>query len=372
MKLWIEKRKRWRLRSRIDGRKIDVIKDLGIWEPLATEALVDCRKADAAGFVINPKSTTVLTDARAFLKAKKEGTDVPSQNKRIPIEEMCDLLIKHHGPSLKGGVSEHCSSSFYKWRSKIGVIKRAWAGKFSDEINPHDVRDFLGRYETVGTRMKYLRSISHMFSAFEEWNEDSAILSFKVKLPAANPGKKWRKKMKPSEKRELPDTRVLSPEEWAQFRPHCSPRLGAILEMALQRMMRKDDIKNISKLNIHGGNVMGLQQKTGDRYSVPALKSQPTRYDFTNFQQDFRKAQMAAGMDYPVGHPLHFSIKDLRRTGATWAYRYSNKPDIVSISEMLGHRDIATTIRYLHITHADKVAIAAAVDKLAEGNGRQD
>jgi integrase len=93
------------------------------------------------------------------------------------------------------------------------------------------------------------------------------------------------------------------------------------------------------------------------------MVAQPTRYDFTNFKREFHAAQVAVGMDYPTGHPLHFTIKDLRRTGATWAWRETK--DLASISAMLGHKNWSTTKRYLHITDADTAKIAAVMDRLS-------
>lgn len=364
---WVEKRTRWRLRdwaTLASGKRkrTTLVSDLGIWKDPAFEALTDYKRAKQAGFVGIPKCPTFMADVRAFLKAKKDGTDSPNQHQPIPIDEMCALLIKHHGPSLKGGISDHWKSSFYIWRTRVGIINRTWSGKLSSDVNAHHVRDLLAKYKTVGTRMKYLRIISHMFSAFAEWNEQG-ILTRKVLLPAQNPGKLWRTKMKPSEKRELPDTRVLSESEWLNFSQFLSRRAFHICDIALRRFLRRSDIQNICAETLANGTLEGIQEKTGDRYSIPALSNQPVKYDFTNFEKEFHQAQVDAEMNHPVGHPLHFSLRTLRRTGATWAYRKTK--DLVSISAMLGHRDIATTIRYLSITHADKALIAAAMDQMA-------
>lgn len=362
---WIDKRKNFRLRDRINGEITTVVHNLGTWRGVAEDWLVQYRKAVGMGFTFTPP--IVVADIENFLKAKKEGLDSPDQSRRIPIEDMVELYIKHQGPSVKGGIKTGLGSSrsaYYNFCVRARQMKLVWAGKWSDEISKLDVRDWLAKYTSVGTHMKILGTAGHMFRSFADWNEEGNILPFKVRLPAHNPVSKWRKEMKPAQKRELPDTRVLSPQEWAQFRPHLKPRTLAICQLTLKRFLRMADIRAISQLKIVKGIIQGLQEKTGDAYSVPVLSDQPTKYDFTNFKREFLAAQVAAGMDWPADHPLHFSVKDLRRTGARWAY--DETKDLVGISAMLGHRNIKTTIRYLNITDVDKVRIAKAVDKIAD------
>ncbi len=116
--------------------------------------------------------------------------------------------------------------------------------------------------------------------------------------------------------------------------------------------------------------IEGLQAKTGEPFRVPVLDNQPISYDFTNFRNEFHRAQVLAKLDYPVEHPLHFSVRDLRRTGATWAYQATK--DIVGISKMLGHTDLTTTQRYLGIDDTNLDTIAQAVDKVANLDNKLD
>jgi integrase len=167
--------------------------------------------------------------------------------------------------------------------------------------------------------------------------------------------------MKASEKEEIPDDRVLSVDEWHQFAPHLTARAREICQVALGRFLRLSDIKKITKLAIAEGSIKGVQGKTGFAFKIPTIANQPQRYDFTNFRRDFKRAQITAGMNKPANHPLHFSPKDLRRTGATWAYRETR--DLAGISRMLGHRSERTTRRYLHITDVDISAITTVIDR---------
>lgn len=338
---WIEKRRhqdrtiRFRIRDRIDGKKVTVVEDAGIWREIANARLTEYDKGQAA------------SNGNAILAAR-----------RVTIEEACDLFFKHHSPGLT-------ASSARDLGYRLKRIQRIWEGIWLDDITKYHVRDLLAQYRSVGDRLKYLRALTTLFNRFEEWNEDGKVLGFTVKIPLKNPATKWRKEMKPSQKKEHPRERVLTLEEWQKFRPHLTKRAMAICDLALRRFLRTTDIRRITHLSIEGDQIRGLQKKTGEPFLVPTLSKQPKKYDFTNFREEFLLAQIAADMNYPVDHPLHFNVRDLRRTGATWAYKKTK--DLVGISKMLGHTNIKTTIRYLHIDEVNRRAIADAIDEIAGG-----
>jgi len=80
---------------------------------------------------------------------------------------------------------------------------------------------------------------------------------------------------------------------------------------------------------------------------------------------DFKKAQVASEMDWPADDKRHFSPKDLRRTGATWAWR-AHPEDLLKISAMLGHKKLSTTQRYLRIRLVDVQSVADTMDAMAD------
>jgi integrase len=210
--------------------------------------------------------------------------------------------------------------------------------------------------------MRYLETLSSLFGNINQWS-DEKLISPPVVCSEVNPAKQWRSMMKSSHKKEKPRSRVLSPEEWNRFKVHLSVRARAICEIALRRFLRLGDIKRISHLKIKDQRIEGIQQKTHEPYSVPVMENQPQSYDFTNFTKDFRKALVLAGMEFPKNHPLHCTPRDLRRTGATWAYHKTK--DLRSIQKMLGHARLSTTERYLNVTYENLEGIATVVDEMA-------
>jgi integrase len=211
--------------------------------------------------------------------------------------------------------------------------------------------------------MRWIGSLGAMFKGAARWNVLGNILPYKIRLPAYNPFKEWRAEMPAAEKIELPDDRVLEPDEWDKFKGHLTTRARAICEVALRRFLRLADIRQLSHFSKRDAYLQGLQQKTGMEFLVPLIQEGPVKYDFTNFLGDFKKAQVASGMNWPASDKRHFSPKDLRRTGATWAWRGGER--IEKISAMLGHKKISTTQRYLRIRLEDVQSVADTVDKMA-------
>lgn len=369
---WTEKRKaedgstQFRLRDRIGVKRITVIANAGAWKAIADVAKVNYEKAIAQGFSFTPPTTVAAIEE--FLKAKAEGREVNTLARRLPITEMCDTYLKLHGPSLKGGVSDHYRSAYHGIALRMEQIKRFWPKKFADEVGMLDVRDFLGQFQTIGTKMRWIVVLGHMFRIFAVWNDEETVkINGPVRLPAKNPVTRWRSEMKPHEKREIPDNRVLSHAEWEKLCLCLKPRALAISEVALRRFLRLSDIKKISHRAVEHGHIKGVQSKTGDIFKVPVIAEHNQKYDFTNFVREFKDAQVKAGLDYPADHALHFSPKDLRRTGATWYYNETK--DLRGVQKMLGHRKLSTTERYLNITDADVVQVASTMDRLAKING---
>lgn len=357
---WIIKpRNHWLLVERIEGKSTVVVKNLGIHKGWANTMLVHFKDAVTKGFVFTPPIT--VADIEGFLKAKAEGREYGNETRRVSIEELCDLWLLHYGPSLKGKVGGH---PYYCLKVRLGQLKTAWAGRWADTVTLYDVRDLLAGCKQPGTKLRWIGSFGAMFKGAARWNTLGNVLPYKIRLPAYNPFKEWRAEMPAAQKLELPDERVLEPDEWDKFKVYLTSRARAICEIALRRFLRMADIRQLSHHSQRDAYLQGLQEKTGSPFLVPFIQEAPTEYDFTNFLGDFQKAQADAGMDWPADHKLHFSPKDLRRTGATWAWRGGER--IEKISAMLGHKKISTTQRYLRIRLEDVQSVADTVDKMAD------
>jgi integrase len=284
---------------------------------------------------------------------------------RMTVDEACATFEELHAPSLK--TRPDCAPSeqpAYNLKCRLNVIKAAWPGRFFDSITPLEVRDFLNRFDTVGTRMKYLGTLTKMFNSFVEWNEDGE-LKVPVKLPKHNPAKRWRGKMETKDKTELPRNRVLTEQEWNALKQHMTDRCRQVCEVWLFQFLNMADIKQIHRMTVKGQLIEGVREKSGMRYQVPMLDGRPEKYDTTNFEREFHAALVAAKMDYPKDHAMHLTPRDLRRTGATWYYRKAkDNGALEKLRRMLGHSKISTTIRYLGLDDSDMAEAAQVMQDI--------
>jgi hypothetical protein len=126
---WIDRpRGHYRIRDRIDGEICTVVKNAGRWKEIAMARLLEYEKGKAAGTA---------------------GDLLPAS--RLPVGMMCDLNLEHYGPRLKGGKSDHYRAAYYGYRLRMEQIKRAWPGRYADEISDIEVGQFLAQFETPGT-----------------------------------------------------------------------------------------------------------------------------------------------------------------------------------------------------------------------------
>lgn len=83
-------------------------------------------------------------------------------------------------------------------------------------------------------------------------------------------------------------------------------------------------------------------------------------FDFTNLRKRFAAALKAAGV-------TDFRIHDLRHCFATWLGR-ATSGNVGVVKEALGHADIATTMKYLHVIQEDVKSGVSKLPILIEGN----
>jgi integrase len=158
--------------------------------------------------------------------------------------------------------------------------------------------------------------------------------------------------------------RFLSKEEQEKLLAACSPRLLSIVEIALNTGLRKGELLALRWENIDMANRMIRveRSKNGDRRDVPmtdrvvaVLKSIPRRLDspflFANpdgASPDSVSTTWYRALDRSGIKNFHFH--DLRHTFAS--NLVMGGADLRSVQTLLGHRDIAMTMRYAHLSPA--------------------
>ena len=266
---------------------------------------------------------------------------------RIPFSEFAATYIERCISVLKSAKSERDRVQFWvrEFGSRpIGQITRAelqdWQARKRQTCKPATVN-------RVACRLR------HMFNRAVDWEllDQSPMRGIKF-LPENNAR-----------------LRYLSLGECQLLIDSCeAPHLRAIVTVALHTGMRSGEIRNLQwrDLDFATGFLIVRDSKNGESRHIPAdsavielLRTWPrtagSEFVFTNaaggrigwLQHGFRKALARAGLS-----DLHFH--DLRHTFASqWMMAGG---ELYSLRDILGHKSIAMTQRYAHLSPAYKRA----------------
>ena len=264
------------------------------------------------------------------------------RKKRLLVEDVADLFFKLHGekrPSTKG------IGQFVRY---VRLIKEAWRGRYVDSMTGDDMRDYRERRRKEGvsesTVNREQTAIITMFNKLVDWRRNGQIPK-SVLLPDGNPGRGVRKI---SEDRSIRG-RLLSDEEYKNLWACADQRTRRIILAEMSLPLRLEDLKRLSKKDINHklSQFKGVQAKTGKEYALPinevlwkliATAQGDQILDFTGFETRWKRVIKRAGLK-------GLQFRDLRRTAATTLHDSGEK--LRTISAMLGHSSVATTIRYL-------------------------
>jgi integrase len=186
-------------------------------------------------------------------------------------------------------------------------------------------------------------------------------------------------------------TRKLTVDEGDALINQCSGHLRPIIITLLHTMQRKEEVLSLEwdrNVFLKQGFIQldATQTKNGEprripitqtlretlqglvrRVDVPFVfyhakgKNSGERFDYID--TGFKAACRRAGI-------TNLTIHDLRRTGAS--YLHKKKVPLVVISEILGHHDVRTTMRYLSIDDQDKIDAMTVLDGVFDGGGTRN
>jgi integrase len=246
------------------------------------------------------------------------------------------------------------------------TVKDWFAGADAADVTPLDVERELNRLRVRGlkpaTRNRFKSAVSAIFTHAAR---DGKVLANPARLVKAEPENNAR-------------TRELSIEEERRLRPIIRerwPQREAEFDLALETGMRKGEQYGArwEQVNLIDKELTVPRSKHGERryvrlnvWAVAALAALRRRVDASGCicpggmskngygatRHWFNRALAAAGIGNFTWHDLrHTFASRLRRKGV----------DIPTIMELMGHKSIATTLRYAHIG-ADQ--LQAAVERL--------
>jgi integrase len=270
-----------------------------------------------------------------------------SRRQRLLMEDAADLFGKLHGerrPSGKG------AKQFVRY---VRLIKEAWAGRYVDAMIGDDMRDYREWRRKQGvsdsTINREQTAIITMFNKLAEWRRSGQIPR-NVLLPEENPGKGAKKVNEDRFVR----ARLLSDEEYQNLWACADQRIRRIILAEMNLPLRLGDLKRLTKrdINYKLAQFKGVQAKTDKEYALPInepmwelIRTAPGDQilDFSGFEARWKRVVKRAGLHAKSDRPIQF--RDLRRTAATTLHDAG--VSLKTISAMLGHRAVTTTIRYL-------------------------
>jgi integrase len=285
--------------------------------------------------------------AKAALEARKgeiaQGRFGLSQSKkRVKFEEFSKDYL---------AFSKSYKRSYKRDTQHVGHLLVHFRDLYLDEISPLFIEKYKGiRVDQVSpaTVNRELACLKHMFSMAIRWQ-----------LVTSNPAKEVK-----LFKEELPALRILSVEEQDRLINECSDWLKPIVITALNTGMRLGEILNLEwkHVGLDLRIITVTKTKTRENRIIPInsylasiLAKQPMihQYVFPNRVgkpfNDIHKAFYVAVRRAAIGH---FRFHDLRHNFAS--NLVMEGVDLVTVKELLGHRQITTTMRYAHLNSEHK------------------
>ena len=259
------------------------------------------------------------------------------------------------------------------YRSKLGFIKQLGKAfgnlplrRFNSMLVEHYQTERMQRGNKPATINRLVATLKHMFTKAVEWDmvEEQTLKRIrKAKLLEEN-------------NRRL---RYLSKEECHTLIKSCNNHLRPIVITALHTGMRKGEVLSLKRednLDLkHGayGFILLKNTKNGERREIPINKTLRETLDgliprldvpyvfydpatgkpYQDIKRSFNSACRRAGIK-------DFHFHDLRHTFAS--HLVMEGQDITTIKELLGHKTLAMTMRYAHLSPSHKAKAVEVLD----------
>lgn len=300
---------------------------------------------------------------RLVLMAENKHLDV-RRNAKVKLSDMVDKYIEMY---LKPNRPTWWKSE----KNNLRHLLNFFGQKHLHEITTLNIEEFRQeRLKSVGKNSvnKNVACLRAMYNKAIEWGLFHGI----------NPASKI-KMFKFDSKR----TRYLEREEISRLLSNCNGHLKDIVEFAINTGMRQGEIFHLKwrDINFNTGIIYALQTKTNEIKEIPmnenvrnvlvrVRKDPESSYvfpskdgkPFDNVKKSFKTALIKSGIE-------NFRFHDLRHTFAS--HLVMSGVDLLTVKELLGHKDLKMTLRYAHLSCNHKVQAVKALDSLNGTNKAQ-
>jgi len=298
-------------------------------------------------------------------KAAIASGKMPEITKRIEnhsFGELCDEYLKW---------AERQRSYFQKTyiikqlRERFGAIPLR---RFDTRIVEQFQTERISIKNKPATCNRLVGTLKHMFTKAYDWNwtdEETLKRIRKVKLLEER-------------NRRL---RYLSPQETRSLIAACSDHVRPIVTVLLNTGMRKSEVLALTweQVDLRNGLILLHDTKNADRREVPinetvrrVLSGIVRRVDipwvFYNPQTDGRYNSIWKSFDHACKKAKirDFHVHDCRHAFASALVM--SGADLVTVKELLGHRDIKMTLRYAHLAPSHRSKAVEMLDQVLQGD----
>jgi len=261
---------------------------------------------------------------------------------------------------------EYAKANKISWSRDKHSIRRltnAFGGKPISQITPLALENYKSlrlKEAAPATVNRELACLKHMFTKAIQWH-----------MAPVNPVKQVRM-LKENNQR----LRYLSNDEVQRLLNELAPHIRPVVLCALYTGMRRGEILNLTwaDVDLKLGIIFVRHSKNGEKREVPISSSlaevlialpRNSEHVFSvgtgnrmrSVREGFNNATKRAGI-------LNFTFHDLRHTFAS--HLVMSGVDILAVKELLGHKSIAMTLRYAHLSPDHK---RRAVESLKYSDG---
>ena len=222
-----------------------------------------------------------------------------------------------------------------------------------------------GLTKALGTQTKVIKPatvnrelalLKHMFTKAIEWGKLRDNPAKKVKLL----------------KGEVRRVRYLMPEEVQSLLSNCADHLRPIVTVALNTGMRKSELLGLmwNQVNFEQGIITLTETKNNERRDIPMnetvkakLKEIERKGDHVFYDGDgrtFRNVRKSFDTAVRKSKIEDFRFHDLRHTFAS--NLVMEGVDIMTVKELMGHKDLTMTLRYSHLAPNHKTRAVNILD----------
>ena len=266
--------------------------------------------------------------------------------------------IEHYSPKFEDFARdylEYAKSNKVTWIRDVEFIKHLsthFEGRKLSQISPEMIEAYkMDRRKQVSpaTCNKEVACLKHMFNLAIKWRKANINPVKEVKFF----------------REEQHNLRWLTEEEEEKLLPVCCSHLRPIVIVAIYTGMRKGELVNLTwdKINFDKNIITVDKTKTGE--GRKAWMNRTVKEALLTLKLDQPKGKYVFGNDKPVGNFRTAWDKAVRRAGIspirfhdlrhTFGTRLAMKGvDIKTIMELMGHKTMSTTLRYMHSSQGHK------------------